>query len=471
MRRRLSAGAVALLVGLAAWAPDPAAAHGLVARADLPIPQWLFAWAATLVLVASFVGLAALWRRPRLERAPARPLLRIPAWLDAACGVVGVAIFALVVYSGLAGPRSSAANLAPTFVYVLLWVGVAPLSALLGDVFRAFNPWRAVARAAAWAIATTRATPNRPLLTYPERLGRWPAAAGLFGFAWLELVYSNSEDPRVIAVLALVYAALQLAAMAVFGIERWSDRGDAFGVYFNLFARLSPLVRRGADLCVTRPLSRVAGLTSMPGTVALLCVMIGSTSFDGASRGALWTSVAPDLVSVFSSIGVGDSLAIQAAYTIGLIASVLVIASLYRLGVSGMQSVGGASTRAGELAGRFAHTLVPIALAYVVAHYFSLLVYQGQAAGYLFSDPLGRGWDLLGLSSSGIDYGVISATGIWYVQVGALVIGHVTGLALAHDRSLVLYRRAEQATRSQYWMLAVMVGYTSLGLWLLSATG
>jgi hypothetical protein len=133
-----------------------------------------------------------------------------------------------------------------------------------------------------------------------------------------------------------------------------------------------------------------------------------------------------------------------------------------------MRTVGG-SLEAGELGRRFAHSLIPIALAYVVAHYFSLLAYQGQATAYLVSDPLGDGSNLFGTASSTIDYGVIGANGIWYVQVAALVLGHAGGLALAHDRALALYRKARDATRSQYWMLAVMVGFTSLGLWLLSA--
>jgi hypothetical protein len=123
-----------------------------------------------------------------------------------------------------------------------------------------------------------------------------------------------------------------------------------------------------------------------------------------------------------------------------------------------------------ELARRFAHSLIPIALAYVVAHYFSLLVYQGQAMASLVSDPLGDGSDLFGTAGATVDYTVISATGVWYVQVGALVLGHVAGLTLAHDRALTVYRRVRDATRSQYWMLAVMVGFTSLGLWLLSAS-
>jgi hypothetical protein len=134
-----------------------------------------------------------------------------------------------------------------------------------------------------------------------------------------------------------------------------------------------------------------------------------------------------------------------------------------------MASIGGGH-RAGELSRRFAHSLIPIALAYVVAHYFSLLAYQGQALASLASDPLGDGSDLFGTASATIDYNVIGATAIWYVQVAALVLGHAAGLTLAHDRALIVFRRVRDATRSQYWMLAVMVGFTSLGLWLLSAS-
>jgi hypothetical protein len=124
---------------------------------------------------------------------------------------------------------------------------------------------------------------------------------------------------------------------------------------------------------------------------------------------------------------------------------------------------------AGELAGRFVHSLVPIAIAYVIAHYFSLLAFDGQRIAYLISDPLGRGDDLFGTAGATVDFAWISATGIWYVQVGALVLGHIAGLILAHDRALATFKDSRTATRSQYWMLAVMIAFTSLGLWLLSS--
>jgi len=449
--------------------PQAASAHGLVGRQDLPIPRWLFAWAAATVLVASFVGLATLWPKPRLQELQERVVARLPAILDVGCGVIGVAAFGLTIYAGLAGNQTGTANLAPTVIYVLFWVGIPFASALFGDVFRPFNPWRAIARGVSWLAGRMARQDSLPdALPYPARLGRWPAVIGILIFAWVELVYVDKTDPSQLAIMAIAYAAVQLVGMSLYGIETWESRGDAFAVYFNLFARLSPLDWRGRKLAVRRPLEGVVGLTPVAGTVALLSTMIGTTSFDGFSQGSTWSSIAPHLQSFFLDIGFNAEHALELAMTVGLLTMVLIVAGLYRLGVAGMHTVGEGHTTS-ELAGRFAHTLVPIALAYVIAHYFSLLVYNGQATAYLASDPLGDGSDLFGTGSATIDYSVISATGIWYVQVGALVLGHVCGLILAHDRAIAMYRSARDATRSQYWMLAVMVSFTSLGLWLLSA--
>jgi hypothetical protein len=123
-----------------------------------------------------------------------------------------------------------------------------------------------------------------------------------------------------------------------------------------------------------------------------------------------------------------------------------------------------------NLAASFAHSLIPIALAYVIAHYFGLLSYQGRAAVALASDPLDRGWDLFGTANDAVDYTWISATAIWYVQIVTLVTGHVGGLILAHDRAVARWSDPKLALRSQYWMLAIMVGFTCLALWLLSGS-
>lgn len=460
--------ALTALAAALAW-PGAALAHGLVGRAFLPVPTWLFAWAAGLVLVASFAGLAALWSSPRLERAASRRLFGVSPLARVAGGAIGVAAFAAVVLSGVLGTQVPTANLAPTAVFVLFWVGVPVLSVLVGDVFELLNPWLAAARAFSWAARRTgldralgRAWP------YPERLGRWPAVAGIAGFAWLELVFVNRQHPATLAVLAVAYALVQWLGMACFGIETWRERGDAFGVVFNLFSRLSPFEWRADAVWLRRPLAALTHVTPMPGTVALLCTMIGATTFDGAANGPLWRSVARPVVREFTRLGLSVTVALEVTYTFGLLACVLLCAGLYRLGIEGMSSVSTDHSSA-ELATRFVHSLAPIAFGYLLAHYFSLLVTQGQAVSFLISDPLGTGANIFGTAGARVDYGLFSAAAIWYIQVAALVGGHVSGLALAHDRALVVYDDAEEAAFSQRWMLAVMVTFTCLGLWLLSA--
>jgi hypothetical protein len=471
MRRRLAFGVAAALAA-ATLLPASAAAHGLVGKQDLPIPRWLFAWAATVVLVVSFVALAALWPRPRLEGVRERRVWSAPVALEVLCGVLGVAAFVVTVWAGFAGTQTATANLMPTVVYVVFWVGIPFTTLLLGNVFAAFNPWRAVARGAAWLFTRGRRSSDvPPPLAYPAWLGRWPAALGILCFAWVELVYVNRDDPSQLAIMALLYAGTQLLGMTLYGIEPWSRNADAFGVYFRLFSMLSPLHWRDRMLYVRPPLSGATALDVGSGTVALLCVMIGTVSFDGLSQGALWTgsgAIAPDLQQRFINLGFSGEVALEIAFTIGLLFMVGLVAGVYRLGVLGMHSVRAGHTTT-ELSRRFVHSLIPISLAYVVAHYFSLLTYQGQAMAFLVSDPLGTGSDVFGTATATIDYNLVGPNGVWYVQVFALVLGHACGLTLAHDRALVVYDRVRDATRSQYWMLAVMVAFTSLGLWLLSA--
>jgi hypothetical protein len=469
-RRRLWAAALAALV-LSLAAPAAAGAHGIAQRADLPIPEWLFAWGAALVLLASFVGLAVLWRRPVLATARERRLLPVPFGFDVLAGALGVAVFAIVVYAGLAGNQTATANLAPTMVFVIFWVGVPCASVLLGDVWAAFSPWRAAGRATGWAARHVSRGELPTPFTYPERLGRWPAAFVILAFAWVELVDLNRTSPSHLAILALVYAALMLVGMSLYGVEAWTRNADGFAVAFGLLALLAPLTWVDRELRLRPPLAGAIAMPQVSGAIAVVITMIGTTTFDGFSQGSIWTGtngLLQRLTDTFDGIGLGREAAIQGAGTVGLLAVVLLVAGLYRLGIAGMHSVDG-TLSSNDLARRFAHTLIPISFAYLVAHYFSLLLFQGQAVIFLASDPLGQGSDLLGTSASTIDYSLIGANGIWYVQVAALVTGHVAALILAHDRALELWSDSRTATRSQYWMLLVMITFTCLGLWLLSA--
>ncbi|MGA8364787.1 MAG: fenitrothion hydrolase [Solirubrobacteraceae bacterium] len=461
--------------------PTSAQAHGIVGRANLPIPVWLFSWTAAIVLVVSFVALSTMWRTPQLQQQGRRALVRLPTALEWLACLIGVGLFALVLYSGFAGAQVPMANFSVTFIYVIFWVGVPVASVLFGDVFRAFSPWRTCARILVALVhrlrrpsdALASSDSRAPRLRYPTWLGMWPAVAVIVGFAWLELVYvpADRDHPATLAALSLAYFLIMLVGMMLFGVEEWGGQADGFGAYFNLLSRLSALCRdeRGM-ICLRRPLSGITSLEIHAGTVALICSIIGTTTFDGFSNGGVWRNIEPSLESVFAALGVNPVPAYELTYSLGLVLCVALIVGVYRLGIAGVRSVSGRyDTR--QLTHAFAHTLVPIGFAYVLAHYFSLLIWQGQAIGYLASDPLGNGANLFGTSSYQIDYNVISFAAIWYVQVAALLAGHVAGLALAHDRALVMYDNVEEAVRSQYWMLAVMVAFTSFGLWLLSAVG
>ena len=451
-------------------------AHALSAREDLPVPAWLFAWAASIVLIVSFFALAAGWRTPRFEQWRRRPLgaglsralLGLPAQI--ACGLIGIFLLGFSIYAGLEGTVAPERNFTLSFLFVTCWLGFPFFSAIFGDIFRPFNPWRAVGRAAGagfGAIAGQRPTH----LAYPERLGRWPAAIGLLAVVWLEVVYGAGGigiDPHTTAVAALVYSGYTLAMMAAFGVEEWCERGEVFSVYFGMFGRLGIFGTRDGRLERRPPFAAATSWATIPGSAAVVLASIATTSYDGAAEGAVKdpiTSVAEWLID----LGMGSVGALRLTETAFMLLCFAAVSLVYMLGVRGMRTVPGAPSFAKLRAG-FAHTLIPIALAYLVAHYFSLFVFQEQAQfGYLLSDPLGTGTtDLFGTANWEVDYGVISSTTIWYVQVGSLVVGHVIGLMLAHDRALVYWPDYRKATASQYWMLAVMVAFTCFGLYLLS---
>jgi hypothetical protein len=450
-------------------------AHALSAREDLPVPAWLFAWGASIVLIVSFFALAAGWRSPRFEQRHERPLgaglsralLGLPAQI--VCGLVGVFLLGVAIYAGLEGTVAPDRNFALTFLFVTCWLGFPFFSAILGDVFRPFNPWRAIGRAAGAGFRAIAG--QRPAhLAYPERLGRWPAAIGLLAVVWLEVIYGSGGvvlEPETAAVAALVYSVYTLAMMAAFGVEEWCDRGEVFSVYFGMFGRLGIFGTRDGRLERRRPFSAATGWATVPGSAAVVIASIATTSFDGASEGAIQDPIEA-VYEWLADAGIGLTASLRLSETLFMLLCFAAVAIVYTLGVRGMRTVPGAPSLSTLRAG-FAHTLIPIALAYLVAHYFSLFVFQEQAQfTYLLSDPLGTGADLFGTAGAGVDYNVISANTIWYVQVASLVVGHVIGLMLAHDRALVYWSDYRKATASQYWMLAVMVAFTCFGLYLLS---
>jgi hypothetical protein len=473
-RGLVAASAAAGLLGALLF-PDIASAHALVGRKDLPVPAWLFAWGASLVLVISFALLSVAWTKARLQQEGWKA---VSPWISRAvlnpavevlCGLIGVGLFAVVLYAGFRGISDPTQNFSIVFVFYTFWLGLVLLSVLLGDVFRAFNPWRALGRVVSRGFRLVAGQSARVPFSYPDRLGRWPAVLGVFLFVWIELIAGGgaSPSPHDIAIGTVIYSVITFACMTLFGVEEWIARGDTFNAYFGMFARLGPFEARGRELGIRKFLTGAPQWAAVPGAAALVLASIAVTSFDGAQEGALsgairWT------FERSSDLGFSLPNSFRIANTIWLLIVYGGVLLLYWLGVKGMHTVRG-SPPVKELSRSFAHTLIPIALAYLVAHYFSAFLYQEQAQfTYILSDPLGHGSDLFGTAGGGINYGIVGSNTVWYVQVAALVTGHVVALTLAHDRALGVYDKVRNASRSQYFMLAVMVCFTCFGLFLLS---
>jgi hypothetical protein len=380
-------------------------------------------------------------------------------------GAVSVGLLVLVLATAFFGTSLELLNFAPTFVYVIFWLGLPLLSVTLGDVWRVLSPWRAIADATVWAIERTGRV-AQPLLEPTQRFGRYPAALALFAFVALELAHPRPAYPRTLGVAAALYTYWALAGMAVFGRDTWTRGGEGFAVAFELLSRIAPFAVRDGAVVLRWPLTGLAGAERITGTLVFVGVLLGSTSFDGFSRSTVWQDVLADVRSGMSG---QSQWAIDLATTLVNIAGLVLFVGAVVVTYLGAVEAARRLVRAPRsLVPDFVLPLVPIAFAYLVAHYFSLFVIQGQFMYSLASDPFGKGWDLIGTVDFAPNLALVSPETVWYVQVAALVVGHVAGLAVAHDRAVALFESRGDALRSQYPMLGLMVLYTVGGLWLLS---
>jgi hypothetical protein len=447
-------------------------AHGIGVVRDLPIPAAYFFVGAAVVLAVSFVLLFYLWRRPLLEEhqdgrafphALSTVVLSRPVRM--VLGALSVVLLFLTLATALFGTTIELLNFAPTFVYVIFWLGIPLLSILFGNVWSVLSPWRAIADLAVWLLELG-GREARPVLEWTGRMGRYPAAVALFAFVALELAHPRPAYPRTLGIAVALYTYWALAGMAVYGRDAWTRFGEGFAVAFSLLARIAPFAAREGRVVVRWPFTGLAGADPIPGTLFFVAVLLGSTSFDGFSRSSTWVDLVADLRAEL----VGSSQrTIDLATTFlslgGLALFVAAIMATYLAAVAAAERLGKVDR---SLIADFVLPLVPIAAAYLIAHYFTLFLIQGQFIVTLISDPFGKGWDLFGTSDFAPNLAIVSPETTWYVQVAALVMGHVAGLAIAHDRAVAVFQGRRTALEAQLPMLALMVLYTLGGMWLLT---
>jgi hypothetical protein len=473
-------GCVAFTFSLAA--AGPAAAHGFGQRYDLPIPLSFYIWGAGATVALSFVGFGLFLRAEH----------GFPDWhidwqgkgrllgaLAAVPRALASGMLLLVIVAGLFGNQDPIRNIAPVMIWIIGWVGLAFLSVLLGDVWRLANPWNAVFALAELCCRRVRADVvlgfTRP---YPESLAAWPAFLLLVGFAWMELVWSGRNDPAALAVALAAYSALTFFGMALFGRQKWLAQGEMFTLVFGTFARFGPLaaIPQRPGIRVRMPAAGL--LAEQPATfsmVALVVALLATVTFDGLLETPLWARVDVAVLDWASEPSFGpvpilrEDQMVRLVRSVALVGFVLLFLAVYavvcRLTAA---AVGEHAAPTGGVLRSFVLTLVPIAIAYHVAHYFSLFFLGGQYVIPLLSDPLGRGWNLFGTAHYQVDIGLVTPRLQWSVAVVAVVLGHVCAIYLSHVTALRLFADRRAALRSQIPMVALMVTYTMLSLWILS---
>jgi hypothetical protein len=469
----------ALAAGVAAAClATPAGAHGFGQRYDLPIPLSFYLAGTAAAVVVSFLIVGLFVREaPRAQAYPRLDLLATPfgrliasPTLAFALEILVLAVFIMTIIAGLRGDQNPYRNLAPIMVWIIGWVGLAYVSAFVGNLWALVNPWRTVFE----SIETiTRGISGRSGLSlrlpYPAALGVWPAFALLLAFSWVELVYPSPAVPRFIAWLAIAYSILTFAGMFLFGCERWLRHGEVFSLVFGTFARFAPIELRtdpqrqmslrpfGAGLLDSSAVS-----TSM---MAFVLLLLASILYDGALGTPEWSRLEGAVAAHLSVFG---NLELTAVRTAGLVAFWLVFFGAY-VGVGAVMS----TVTAGRLsplamARSFAFTLVPIAIGYHLAHYLTFLLIQGQYIIPLASDPFGFGWNLFGTAGYRVDIAIVDARFSWYAAVTAILVGHIAAVYLAHCKAMQLLDTRAAALRSQVPLTALMVLYTFVSLSILA---
>ncbi|VWC89397.1 MULTISPECIES: hypothetical protein [Burkholderia] len=479
---RCNAWGAPAAAALLACAPTCADAHAWNIPYYLPVPLWLYAYAATGTLVVSFMILAfASGARVPDTRAPAirwRREGRIPAVALAAGQAASMGFVVLLIVSGLAGIQNPFVNLSMSGFWLWFYLGSIYVSAVFGDLYALTNPFALLLRIVARAVPAI----DRGRYRYPRSLASYPALLAYVALIALELF--GAARPRDASLFLAGYAACALAGSFCFGRDVWLRHFDAFGILCGLCARLSPLEWRrvSAREIGVRLRNPVAAMASEPpfdtSVVIFLSFMLSSTAYDGLRDTAVWNTffwrgIYPLIVAVFPSLKNDYAIAGDLVLA-GQWATFAAVGLAYHGLFRGFCALGAAGSRSAldgnAFARQFCLLLLPIALFYNVCHYFTLFIDQGRQIVSLLSDPLGIGWNLLSIEPAQVTPTalLINVGYVWHAQVLLILAGHVLSVYVTHAIAVRHRVLAGTVVRNQLPLLVLTIVLTVSGLWILS---
>lgn len=440
-------------------------AHGFGSKVDLPIPKYLYWVGGGAAVVASFAIISLFFKRKPHDDSYWRYDLRNISFINTlyknrallnVFKIFSIGLFILTILTGVLGSQFPVSNFAPTFVWVIWWGGFIWLHILFGDSWNFVNPWKNIYELIKFD--------EKPIRQYPEKLKSWPAFLFFLIFAWIELIYPEPANPQFLGNLIFLYSIIVLFGMRVFGKEKWLDNCEPFTVFFNFISNFSMTRVTVGGKIFLRPIA--TGLLDVKFRFDQLCFLIlilSVVSFDGLISTLFWYDVIG--IDVFGGSGRYDVIYVN---TFGIVLSFAVFMGIFYSCVGISKIITKDKSSIGELAKVLVPALLPISIAYHLAHYSSYFFLNGQLMIKLISDPFGFGWDIFGTSS----YEIVRTVDfllLWNYQVAVIVIGHILSVYIAHRLSLRISRDNKITIISQMPILLLMVGYTILGLWLLSS--
>jgi hypothetical protein len=473
--------------------PAPAVAHAIGQVFTLPVPLALYLAGAALAVAASFAVAVVVVRPAR--GTPQYPTWPVPAGL---ARLVSIALQALglVWWLGtiaIGYVADSSSPLPAVLFWIGIWTGLPIAAVLLGNPWPSLSPFRTIFGALERLARAAGLDRLDAGLSYPAVLGRWPAVAFLFAALWAELVLPESETPMIVANLMLGYTILTLAGMMLFGRVAWLRQAEVFEVLLGWFGRIGPVGRRvvveaacrdcgeACDPlhCVDCPECSVAaepgerraelrpwftGLTEVQGgqwsDAGFILLALAGVTYDGLQETAFWGSLMQPVFIAFWEVfgALNTVLLIQ---TLGLAAVWLVFLAAFTLATVLTRALHDPQRELlplGRLVGVYAATLLPIAGGYLIAHYLTLLIQGVVWLPELLANPLVT-------VAPTLDWIPVSV--VWYLSVGAIVVGHIVAVVLAHR--IALRDSPSRPALAGLPLVVLMIGYTIMSLWIIAA--